>query len=292
MSHLLLFVGSMLAIPSSAEASIYDEQQGTRSTAMGGAHRGMGSSNDTIYLNPAGIALTQRYNIDVQYGYSPVDRLNRMSVSIVDSKTSPVAGALAYTHDRGNPAELDANLHRLYLGAGYKLGQGISLGLLGRSVRGSFKEGGVERDVKLMTGDVGLSLGLGTGFGVGLALHNIVRTDEPLLTPMRAAGGLAFGSGGLVLAADFVRAVGEEARDNEPWAYHLGAEYALSAELALRGGYRREPAEPAAGRAKDVGTASGGLGYRTQGGGLDATFSQSIDDREHWAAMLGMSLEM
>ena len=48
----LVLTGATIA--SAEAAGIYDEFRGLRSEAMGGAHRGLGTSNDTLTLNPAG----------------------------------------------------------------------------------------------------------------------------------------------------------------------------------------------------------------------------------------------
>ena len=90
----LLAAVASAASPARTEDALAHELEGVRSLAMGGAHRGVGTSNDTIYLNPGGMALVRRYAIELQYGYSPHDRLNQFNISAVDSKSGPVAGAL------------------------------------------------------------------------------------------------------------------------------------------------------------------------------------------------------
>ncbi|MCK5689391.1 hypothetical protein KAI87_08980, partial [Myxococcota bacterium] len=60
----------IMAFPTASSASIYDEYIGVRSMGMGGAHRGVGTSNDTLYLNPAGMAVATRYGVETAYQYS------------------------------------------------------------------------------------------------------------------------------------------------------------------------------------------------------------------------------
>ncbi|MEK7704463.1 MAG: hypothetical protein AAB426_05845, partial [Myxococcota bacterium] len=152
---------SLLSISSAevALAGIETEFHGARSAAMGEAHRGVGTSNDTLYLNPAGMAIVRRYGLDVQYGYDARDGLSHVNISAVDSKSGPVVGAVAYTHDRGGGPALDANLNRFYGGLAYAITDIFAFGVTGRHLRGDFKDAlGERQDISLYTGDVGLSL--------------------------------------------------------------------------------------------------------------------------------------
>ena len=54
---LLLCGFLVLSLPRVSNASVYDEFTGIRSAAMGGAHRAVGTSNDALVLNPAGMAM-------------------------------------------------------------------------------------------------------------------------------------------------------------------------------------------------------------------------------------------
>ena len=81
--------------PQVATTAVFDEFRGIRSSAMGGAHRGVGTSNDSIILNPAGMAIKRRYNIDANFSFNKVDNLNKANLSIVDSTGPIAAGQLA-----------------------------------------------------------------------------------------------------------------------------------------------------------------------------------------------------
>ncbi|MEZ4272059.1 MAG: hypothetical protein R3C68_11720 [Myxococcota bacterium] len=122
-----------------SKAGVYQEMKGLRSEAMGGAHRGLGTSNDTLFLNPAGMAMLRRYSVDLLYGYTSIDNLNHISVTAVDSKSGPLAGAVGYTHDRGELNGLDAKFHRAYGAIAYPIFEGVGLGLTGRYVRGDIE---------------------------------------------------------------------------------------------------------------------------------------------------------
>src|SRR5262245_27093677 len=96
---------------------------------MGGAHRGVGTSNDTIMLNPAGMAIRKRYAIDGSYAYSAQDTLSHISISALDSKTAPVAGALAYTHDRGDHEFSNVEMNRIYMASAYPIFDWLAVGI-------------------------------------------------------------------------------------------------------------------------------------------------------------------
>ncbi|MBI3179837.1 MAG: hypothetical protein HYZ27_09265, partial [Deltaproteobacteria bacterium] len=100
---------------SSAAAAVSEEFPGVRSAAMGGAHRGLGTSNDTLYLNPAGMSLASRYSVEMDYRFSNFDELYRLAATVVDSKSGPVAGGLGYTYVWGNEDGADPALHRVVL---------------------------------------------------------------------------------------------------------------------------------------------------------------------------------
>ena len=181
-----------LSVSGSAAASVFDEFHGVRSVGMGGAQRGLGTSNDTLYLNPAGMAIARRYAVELNYAYSPFDELTHLNVSAVDSKSGPVAGGIAYTHERGDSTGVDASLHRIYVGAAYPISDAFALGVTAKNFRGSFVDNGEKRHISLYTGDVGVITRLGQGVGVGFTAHNVVKTDVARFTPLTFGTGLSW----------------------------------------------------------------------------------------------------
>lgn len=291
MSHMSIaslagLTAALLFSAPEAQASVHDEMQGVRAAAMGDAHVGLGTSNDTIYLNPAGIALGRRYSLDLQYGFSPFDDLNRFGVTVVDSKSGPVAGALGYTHVRGKSGDVDANLHRVTLGAAYPLSQNLIFGLAARHIRGTLEDSvDGARSLSLYTVDVGMSMMLSQGFGVGLTFRNAIKTDEPEFTPPEAALGLGYGSGPFTLAAD----LGMDLRDDERrLSYYAGGEYLVSQNIPLRVGYKREPFQRTDGRWRNEGALSGGFGILSHNGTLDAAYTRSLDRPENWSMIFAI----
>ena len=156
---LALFVA--LGVPKVGHADPFYQLIGARSLAMGGAHRGMGTSNDTLILNPAGMAATKRYASELFYQYNTQDHISRVMVSAVDSKTSPIAAGLAYTREWGNPSGADIGLNRIYFGLAYALVPSLSIGITGQNARGNFLTHEVRQKQNNFNGTAGLMLSLG-----------------------------------------------------------------------------------------------------------------------------------
>src|SRR5689334_11365242 len=98
----VLPLAAALCLGAPDPAHTYEEFHGVRSAGMGGAQRAVGTSNDTLTLNPAGMAVVPRYALELQYAYLPKLGLSHINISAVDSKSSPVAGGVAYTHDKAD----------------------------------------------------------------------------------------------------------------------------------------------------------------------------------------------
>ncbi len=279
-----------------AEAGVYDEFVGVRAPAMGGAHRGVGTSNDTLYLNPAGMAISTRYSFDAAYAYSPFDNLNRFNASIVDSKSGPVAGGVAYTYMNGDDDGLNASIQRFHGAVAVPLVESLVVGLNVRHVRGSlsdvFDEEGArsERSVRIWNGDIGISALLGS-VGVGIVYQNVLNLDddEEAFAPRTLGGGVSFNTGQLVLAGDIVSTFRNGGNESD-LSYNLGAEFFLQDIYAIRAGYRYEPFIRRNGEEDNESILSGGLGYVTGRGAIDLGFWRSLERARNWQLIAAVRL--
>jgi hypothetical protein len=257
---------------------------------MGGAHRAVGTSNDTLILNPAGMAFARRYSAALQYAFSPYDSLSRFNASVVDSKSGPVAGGVSYTFDRSTKDPHDAGLHRLTIGSAYALSDNVAFGMTGRHIRGNFSPKGIKKDVTLFTGDIGLAARLGSYFSLGITYHNFLRTKAPRLTPPALAGGLAFNSGSFVLASDVRMDISHP--DHKRYSYHAGAEYFLGGRFPVRAGYQNTPYVTKAGNAAADNIISAGLGWVDTAGSLDVSYEHSFSQANHWGFIAALTFYM
>lgn len=275
-----------LMISQSAGNEVYEEFVGVRSSSMGSAHRGLGTSNDTLYLNPAGMAITQRYSIDAIYGYSKLNDLNRFNASIVDSKSGRIAGGVGLTHTRGDEAGLDPRLNRFHGALAYAITPELALGLNVKHLRGSLATlpapivPDEHNEVRVWNGDIGVMLRLGS-VGLGLVYQNALNVDDndKLFTPRTFGGGVGFSQSNVTLTGDVVA---ERRDDSTELSFGLGGEYFVLDAIALRLGYRLAPVAENTTTANDENIISGGFGYITRKGAIDLGALQSLDRNENW----------
>lgn len=276
-------VASAATLP--PDAALFREPAGVRSAGMGGAHRGVGTSNDTLFLNPAGMALFKRYSVELGYGYSPYTNLSDVSISAVDSRSGPVAGGLAYTYTRGDGEGTDAGLHRIIVGAAYALSDYIAIGITGRHVRGAFNDGDKRRNPKLYTGDVGLMLRL-AGLGIGVTAQNVIKDDLTRLVPLTFGVGVGYTSGLFTLAADFD--INSRNPDHTLERYHVGGEYFIANAFPLRLGYYRAPFTRKDGVAKTENVLTAGTGWVSESGALAISFERSFERERNWGMVTSL----
>ncbi len=277
----------LLAAPT-ARADVYREIHGVRSEAMGGAHRGLGTSNDAITLNPAGMMLTKRYSIDGGYSYSKQDDLHHISVSLVDSKSGPVAGSLQYVYSRGDHSGADVNLHRIYASTGYAILDNFAFGTTARTTQGDFiDENGEPQEVESYSFDLGLAMSLFDLVGIGVTYHNVTTTSRKRLNPPHLGIGLAYAGTNLVVVADMEI----DLRSN--WLGEItargGVEYFLDDQFPLRIGYRAVPFTRKYGGDRDYDhVIGGGLGWVTDSGSVEIAFTQSVIIQKNWDLFAGL----
>lgn len=277
------------AFPGAVRADVYQEFTGTRSEAMGGAHRGVGTSNDTIFLNPAFMSLVPRFSLDGYYGYSGQDSLSHISFSALDSKTGPIGGALAYTHDRGDHDFTNAELHRIYFATSYALFDFLALGFTGRHVRGAFNdERGLRQNVETYSADLALAMRLFDLVGIGVTYHNVLSTSRPRMTPPHLGTGAALTWEGFVVAVDVD--IDLRQRHMGDLTVKTGAEYFLFNMFPLRFGYRWQPRIRRDGEKEWENILGGGIGYVGEVGAIEITYTHSINVHNNWDVIGALKL--
>ncbi len=287
MSSVLALVASaaLLAPPSSHTVDgLANELAGVRSLSMGGAHRGLGTSNDTLYLNPAGTAVVKRYAVELHYGYSPFDAISRMNVSAVDSKSGPVAGALGYTHEKSDAQDGDVGLNRFYLGLGYAITPALALGMTGRYLKGTYRDELLgDQKIEQYNADLGAIAMISEALTLGVVYQNVRPSDDERLMPPSLGFGLGVGGEGLALAADLVidRAKGAD----NALSYHVGGEYLAAQSFPVRLGYSRQPFVRRTGKEAQENLLSAGVGWATPGGSLDVGVYQSLERAKNWSLL-------
>ncbi|RMG18339.1 MAG: hypothetical protein D6729_07175, partial [Deltaproteobacteria bacterium] len=250
---------------------------GPRALAMGEVHRGIGSSNDTIFFNPAGMSLFPRYSLELFWRREFVRAGNLFGFSVVDSKSGPVGGGIAYTYEyRGARGEL-RNGSRLDVSASYRIANFLLIGTTVRYVGMGTADG----DVSRVTGDTGLLFVLGDWLFFGLSGHNVVNPAETAaVAPRTFGGGLSVVAGHLQVGFDYQ--ISAE-RDGTPDSYYVGAEYFAFGFLALRAGYVLD-------HLYGESRWTAGLGYVSPDIGVDLAYSQTIAESGVRAQYLSLGL--
>jgi hypothetical protein len=280
----ILVFGWAVAVPWTARAAnlpadalVFDEVAGVRSAAMGGAHRGVGTSNDTIYLNPAGMAIGHRYAVELNYGYVPFSDLSHFNASAVDSKSGPVAGALAYSYTRGENDAVSADLHRVYVGAAYPLSDLLAVGVTVRHIRGDFLDGDTPRTVELYGGDVGVMARL-SNLGIGVTAHNVIKEEVQRLMPLSFGVGVSYGIDVLSVAGDLVF----NTRSDGLESARVGGEYLLAGAFPLRVGFYHAPFTNRDGVVGSENVLTAGVGWVSPGLGVGLAAQRSFERPRNW----------
>lgn len=276
-----VLLATLLGSAGLAHADVTDPFFGARAVAMGGAHRALGTSNDTILLNPAGMSLLRRYSVDVDYGFEGRDSLSRIHVSALDSKTGPVAASMAYTYVRDEGGPVGANLHQFASATSYALNPSVALGFNLKHARGDYTPRDAEkREVSMFTSDLGLLMTLGEGVRAGATYHNFVRADAAGLARPSVGVGLAWGWDQLSLAGDLD--IDLRASQRGELSYFAGAEYFVGGQFPLRAGYAARRYEDTSGASAFENLVSGGAGWIQQGGALEVGYQQSLTRQRNW----------
>jgi len=263
-------------------ASDFEQIAGIRSLAMGGAHRALGTSNDTLKLNPAGLAIQTRYAIELSYAWSEKYKESRATASAVDSKSGPVAGGLSYELLKSDIEGKTKNLHRVSLGLGYRAGDMFALGTTVHYIEGNRDTAGENEDIREFSSDFGLLIRLSDYLQFGASWHNFVTSQETGLSPQHIGLGLSGGGQGFVVAFDTKLDISQEELVT---SYHLGAEYILSRVIPIRLGYMNDERIFASGEAGRENFISGGVGYFSQSGSVDISFNHSIERARMWTVI-------
>jgi len=237
---------------------------GPRALALS-ASTGVAAGNEGLFVNPAAVAARRRYSVEAGIY---VDRRGADTVgqlwggSVVDSITSPVAGAVswlrategAYTGNVWEGAFAGAIAAGLYLGVAAKY-----LSLDG------------PRNTSAATVDAGLFWQAAEYVSVGAAGYNLVSVANEAAAPMGAAAGVGIGNDRTFQLtadwrADFDRAAKTTNR------FSAGAEMLLGQLVPVRAGWMKD--ETLGGSWWSI-----GVGLVTRSGvALDVGYRQSLDD--------------
>ena len=276
-----------LLVTDEAHAQVTDEPAYPRTLSMGGAQRALGNSNETIYWNPAGMALRKRYEVDGQYLYGSRDAVSHYNFSIVDSNTGPVAGGVAYTFTHAGPR--DAGIHRIRMGFAVQLSDSLALGISGQHVRGGYtlSDAPEKTEPRLWSGDLGLLARVSDHLQIGVSARNLLRDERSELTRRDIGAGIAYLDETFTVTAEADWDLEDKQRTT---AYRAGAEYVAGGSFPLRIGYAHQPYVGADGQDGDESVLGGGVGILVATGSVNASYQKSLSRDGIWKMAFGFTL--
>ncbi len=280
-----LVLSSLLAARE-ARAQVTDTPAYVRTMAMGGAQRAVGTNNETLIWNPAGMALRKRYDIDAQYMHAKRDATNGYNISVVDSTTGPVAGGVNYTYTNAGPR--DAGIHRLQLGFAVQLSESLAVGISGKHFFGHYTlHDAPETKPQLWAGDVGVLARISEHLQIGASARNLIRDERSELTRRDIGAGIAFVDESLTVTAEADWDLEDKKRST---AWRGGAEYVAGGSFPLRLGYARQPFVDANGQDGSENVVGGGVGILVATGSFNAGYQQSLSRDGIWKMSFGLTL--
>lgn len=252
---------------------------GARALSMGGAFRAMTGGNESIFLNPAALAVLKRYSIDATYlnDRTGADSDQQwVGLSVVDGSNSVAAG-FAYTR---LPAGL-AQGNVFHLSLATPVGDSLYLGATAKYLRLNLPAGAQDHE---LNADVGLFFKVNQYVSIGGAGYNLFSSSHRDQTPRGVGAGLAIGDErSFHLAGDW-RGDFDRDQGKSTNAFGAGVEYLLLEFIPLRAGYLKDDALGGQYWTAGAGVVSNG------GAALDVAYRQGIDDSSRRTLVVALKI--
>lgn len=199
--------------------------------AQGRSLTGASLLNDSLFSNPASASFTQVYSVDATF-----NSLKTFALSILDTKTSGIGGALGF-YRMARPG-FDKPVQGGRLSLSNRLSQNLGIGLTGKMIWGQDLTA-ARADRKYTDLDLGMLAQLDF-LQLGLNVRNLFGGEELMGETREYSFGARVGwEQTLFLSAS----VGGNVSGFEPREVGFGAEYVSPYYFALKGGFRTRPIE-------------------------------------------------
>lgn len=233
-----IFIFSIVVGLSQANAS---EMVGALSAGMGGTGRAAVQPNESVYLNPASIALVRGFHSGFSYqnGFLAKDiRRNTYSLVLTDAtKGIMFPGSLAYRRHSINQQGLNYSEDEFRLAFGYRVTDRISLGAGFGHFRGKGPDGRAHNDTNF---DFGSLFGLTPQWGLSVTGENLLEqsdaTPEAFLRPSRVALGTQYLLG-RIMSLRYEALMPLYVENTELLGHRFGASVQLRGQFQLNGGF-------------------------------------------------------
>ncbi|MBY0370540.1 hypothetical protein K2X33_07635 [bacterium] len=220
----LVFALSMLGTSAFAGSTDFVPLQ---QRAQGQSLTGASLMNDSLFSNPAASAFTNVYALDGTF-LSP----KQFSVSVLDTKTSSMGGALGYY--RVERPGSGAPVQGARLGMAGRLSENFGIGALGKVVWGPDTTGANNRYYDM---DIGMT-GQFDFLTFGASVANVLGGNGAMGEAREYALGARVNWEQTVF---FSAAMNGDFNSLRPTQFGLGAEYVSPYYFAIKGGFRYQP---------------------------------------------------
>ncbi len=298
---LLLDCTTALAEPSNLPPEVgfgYGEVLTPRLAALGGSGRATSIGTSALFINPANMAVGQRFHIEAMAQIQPETRRQSFGGAVVDSKTSRISGGLGVTWNTQDPDGVNRRWSDVRFALAVPLGDLVFLGMGGRllslsqdgatpfnidsrfdPVSGGLYEANIINTVTL---DAGLTLQPAPGLFIGFTGHNLTNMNNGLV-PLTGGIGLGYAESGFTLSADAV--VESRSFSQATGRFMGGGEVLVADHYAIRGGYKY-----------DTGlvthSLTGGLGYIDQRFAIEASAQHGVAGQRSTSILFGFRIHL
>lgn len=247
--------------------------EGARLLSLAESQRALTSGNDSIFVNPAGLALSKLFALEANYGDNFEGGLRRINVSVADSQAGPVAGGISYVYTdeiRGYIGNTERRLsgHRIDLSLASVLVDAFSIGITGRYLTYSEARGGTELEdggFNKFDLDLGLQYRLTNGLAFAGVLYNLLPDDEAKpFTPRSYGLGVGWQNEMFSVETDMRYNL-----ENGKARFSLGASVTLGEMFPIRAGGAYD-------RLDESWHVAFGVGVQTKEFGLDLGYRQQV----------------
>lgn len=155
------------------------EMVGAISGGLGGTGRAAVESNESLFLNPASIALFNKFYTGVSYqsGFTtPGVSRNTYSVSMTDgTKGILLPGSFSYRRHKISDSGVHINEDEFKAGVGFRMTPRLSFGLAGSYLKANLP---ADREIDQGNFDIGALIGILPNWGLGITGENLLRGDD------------------------------------------------------------------------------------------------------------------
>lgn len=243
-----------------------------RLLSLGGAQRALGSGNDALFQNPAGLAFSGSYEIELGYADDARESDRRVALSVADGQAGEIAGGLSIMYGRFRPpgqVEGSQRLDGIRFDAATALraSQGFAIGVATRYGDYRLLDGEMEVEnggSSAFSIDVGILWQIAEGISIGGTMQNVTADSQPGL-PRTWGAGVGYQGGPFMIEID----VEHEWELRAP-EYALGAGFTISDRFPLRAGvsFNQET---------ERFTVSAGAGFSVDRIAFDVAYRQGVD---------------